>query len=515
MVLLGIHSVALAQDEPPPKTIITVNTTTDPSPDIRYRTCSYNSGALYIASTPCSLRRALIEASGRPTTDRPILIQFNIPTSDPGYDSVTGAWTLTIDGALLPLRRDNTLEKIGQVTIDGSTQPGGRTDGPRIIVDTNGWSLEIQSEQNTIRNISWKGGGIITLSGDNNVVENIWMGLTDDGQSLALRTPSDPARLAGGGIHVRGAKNIIRNNVITGSKSRAIIIEGSNNEVRGNWIGTRADGTVPDVIPLLKCLRNPTYEPLNWYGGWGIQVSGSNNRIIGNRIAGLHQTQTANETPPMALEIFGTNHTIQDNVIGVDSAGKEVGVCGQGIKVAGTGTKILSNQVVGSRNGFENTRSAILVNDSSPMFGQITIRQNIIKDGPALAIEMGPAIPTTLKLFKPAKITSLNGLMVTGTSGDNSPCPLCTVDLYLDDTDSTQEALQHLGSVQADANGNFTLMLSEPLPAGHGIRTGSTTLFTGVIGNYGGGTSTALSDVVYLPAATLSHTQLKTQKGVR
>lgn len=511
ILLLGAGSRAAAQEgaaEPVNqfKTVITVDTTTDPTPDSRNRTCGYTSGSLYITSTPCSLRRALIEASGRPTADRPILIQFDIPTSDPGYDPIMQAWTLSINGSLLPLRRDNTLEKTGQVTIDGSTQPGGRADGPKIIIDTNDWTLDVQSDQNTIRNISWKGGGMIYLSGSSNVIENIWMGLSDDGQSLALRTPSDPARLSGGGIVVyRSKNNIIRNNVITGSKSRAVNVDGGmNNEVSNNLIGTRADGTVPSVLPRLQCFRSIIFDPLNWYGGWGIQVSGTGHRIIGNRIAGLHQTQTANETPPMAVEIFGTNHTIQDNIIGVDSAGAEVGVCGQGIKVAGTGSKILSNQVVRSRNGFENTRSAILVNDSSPLFNQVTVRQNIIKDGPPLAIEMGPAIPSTLKLFKPARITSINGLVVTGTNGDNSPCPLCIIDLYLDDTDSTQEALQYLGAAVADAGGNFTFMLSEPLPAGYGIRTGSTTASDNVIGTYGAGTSTALSDVVYMPGAKVS-----------
>jgi hypothetical protein len=302
---------------------------------------------------------------------------------------------------------------------------------------------------------------------------------------------------------VRSDRNIIRHNVITGAFARAINLgdTADDNEVSSNWIGTRVDGAVPDVNAALKCFRSTMYDAANWYGGWGLLVSGNRNKILNNRIAGLHQLQSANDTPPMALEIFGNDHIIQDNIIGVDAEGFECGTCGQGIKVAGMGTDILSNTIVGSRNGFENTRGAILLNDSSPLFNQVTVRQNIVKDGPAVAIEMGPAIPTTLKRFKPAQITGMVGLMVSGINGDASPCPSCAIDFYLDDLDSTQEALQYLGSAMADAAGNFVFMLSQALPAGHGIRTGSTTTADDVIGTYDTGTSTTLSDVVYTPNA--------------
>ena len=53
----------------------------------------------------------------------------------------------------------------GQVTIDGNTQPGGRSDGPKIMVNTNrdnsifGRSLEVRTSNNTIRNLGFIGGG--------------------------------------------------------------------------------------------------------------------------------------------------------------------------------------------------------------------------------------------------------------------------------------------------------------------------------------------------------------------
>jgi len=62
--------------------------------------------------------------------DRPILIKFNIPLTDAGYNSGLGVWKIELAG-------DLPYVKGGQVIIDGDTQGeiGGRTDGPRVIIN--------------------------------------------------------------------------------------------------------------------------------------------------------------------------------------------------------------------------------------------------------------------------------------------------------------------------------------------------------------------------------------------
>ncbi|MEZ4622463.1 MAG: hypothetical protein R2867_44145 [Caldilineaceae bacterium] len=64
---------------------------------------------------------------------------FNLTaTNDANADlEVTGTWTLPIDDTLPPLKTNTILDKNGQVRIDGSTQPGGRSDGPKIVINTN------------------------------------------------------------------------------------------------------------------------------------------------------------------------------------------------------------------------------------------------------------------------------------------------------------------------------------------------------------------------------------------
>jgi hypothetical protein len=188
----------------------------------------------------------------------------------------------------------------------------------------------------------------------------------------------------------------------------------------------------------------------------------------------------------------------------VDVNGSKVGVCGQGIKVAGNGTQILENTVVGSRLGFEDAvATAMLANDSSPTFGQITVRRNIVEDGPGDIYVFGPAVPNVLKVFKPAKITQINGTAVSGTNGDGSPCPGCKIDFYRDDADAIGETLVYLGEATAAANGSFNFTLAQPLPAGFGIRTSSTTQSAGVIGSYLAGTTTQFSKL-FLPMSNVT-----------
>lgn len=495
------------------QTVIVVNTTGDPDSGSLSKTCNYDQGGLYHSATPCSLRRALIEASARPPSDRPIIIGFGIPKNDPNYDSTLDAWTIVIEDDLPPLKTPSITNLNGQVLIDGDlgqNQVGGRTDAPRIIVDTRGpgdvgsYSLEVESENNIIRNLAWKGGGSIILKEDNNEVESVWVGLSDDGQLLALRDPlDDPADLGGGGgIVLLSNNNVVSNTVVAGSKfGRAINVDGDDNLIANNFVGTRAGGTVPEVAEAAKCLRSLAYDPANWYGGWGIQIGGSRNMVLTNTIAGLHITQSANETPPMALEVAGADHLIQGNRIGVDSADNEVGVCGIGILIGGSGTDIVENEIVRSRKGFEEDESdtAIYVQADPFSGGQLTMRYNLIKDGPSQAINFTADTPSDWRLFEPAKITGMDGDTITGTNGDGSPCPNCQIDLYLDDLDEKEEVLEVLGTITADANGNFVAILPDPLPEGYGIRTGSTTTAAGIIGSLGAGTSTRLSEL-YTPA---------------
>jgi hypothetical protein len=252
-----VAAAAQATPAQPAAITITVDTSTDLTPTSLSQTCTN------AADGKCTLRRALRQVAATPLVDRPIAIRFNLASDDPNKDlEVAGTWTLPIDAALPDLIG-------GQVTIDGATQPGGRTDGPPIILNTKDNSLTVNSEDNILRNLSIKGGGVIFLKGDRNTVEKIWMGLTDNGQAIHFRTPGNEQRMAGGGIFITGNSNIIQDNVIAGAFAKAVDISSGfqNNTIQRNLIGTRADGTVPAVSALSQCARSFGYDPDNWYGG--------------------------------------------------------------------------------------------------------------------------------------------------------------------------------------------------------------------------------------------------------
>lgn len=436
----------------------------------------------------------------RPDGDRPITIEFDL---DPAA-AVDGVWTLEINSELLQLfRRDMSIDG-GEVIIDGNTQTGGRNpaDGPKIMVNTNDYSFQIQVPNNEVRNLGFYGGGRIELYEGNNIIENIWMGLSNDGQEIVFRTPSQPNRMAGGGITLYSDDNIIQNNVIAGTFANAINIDGTrtNNRIQNNAIGTRADGTVPTPY---ECTGG-VYDANSWYGGWGIGLSGNNNQVIGNRIVALDNVRSTNDTVPLAIAIFGNNHEVRDNIIGVDSAGNKVGTCGLGIQATGTGSDILDNTIVNSRVSFEDDVETAIF--ASGAISGITVRGNLVENGPGEIYDFGGTqVPQALRIFRPARITGIDGVNITGASGEDSPCPNCIIDFYLDNNDDIAEAFEYLGTTTADNEGNFTFQLDDPLPSDNGIRTTSTTQALNVIDGMGSGTTTRNSRL-YLPVDTITIT---------
>ena len=135
-----------------------------------------------------SLRQAIQDAnaSGAPSHE----IRFEIPDSDPGYDSSPGVFVIELMSGL-PLIRNN-------VTLDGTTQTsfGGDTNalGPEVVLDgsqagsANG--VRISGDNNTIRGLVINGfviGIEITYSPDrtssNNRLEQNYIGTDATGTS--------------------------------------------------------------------------------------------------------------------------------------------------------------------------------------------------------------------------------------------------------------------------------------------------------------------------------------------
>ena len=424
-------------------------------------------------------------------------IQFDISNRDAGYDAGLQVWKIELSGTTL----NDLRELYGQTTVDGSTQPGGRTDGPKIIIDglgnhNNGFVL--RQNGNVVRGLAMQNfkNTHITVSSDSNTIEDNWFGLSDDGTTLS--SGSDTVREGGSGVALAAGSdgNTIRDNLFAGFFEVAAAIRGDGNVFSGNWIGMRADGTVPipaqfDTHP---CLTGA------WVGGSGITVSDDDNQIggptaaEGNVFAGLFLDVGPTTTQRPAMDVSGSGHVIQNNVIGLDAYGTLVGVCGRGLDFGNepSDMQVLDNEIV------DTGLSGILMNGSQ--LNANTLHGNIIRrsgDWPGKqpnnsfsedAIAFGPMAPAVLRAFEPARITGVSGTTIYGVAG--TPCAGCTVEVFLEDTDSITETLQSLDMVTADGAGQWQVNLSAPLEAGQALRTMSTVPdnFT-IIGLYAGTTS--------------------------
>ena len=486
-----------------PVTVITINSGTDPD-NSKSKTC--------VSATPCTLRRAIVQARGLSVGERPVLIDFDIPaTPEEGYDAGLGIWKIH------PLKTTDpsVFRRLygGQVTIDGATQPGGRTDGPKIFIigpDNGNKDGLIVGENNTgshdgnvIRGLAFQNFKThLIINSNDNIVEQNWFGLSDDGTDVFLRDdePEDGSGSAGVAFSAGVEDNVVQYNVFLGFDGVAAAVRGERNTFARNFVGTIANGSVPDkqTDPDLICTT------VDWLGGGGISLEGEEQLVEHNVFAGLRQEIFYASTQPDAIRSAGSEHTIQNNLIGEDISSVEVGVCGRGIYLISSpqDVQVLDNFIV------DPGLSGISLN--GVLYDANTLRGNAIKQSRSWlqvegnpkaedAIQLGPSLPDAFVNFQPAKIAELSGLSVSGTSGDGSPCPDCIIELFLDDVDMVVEAQPLQIIVTADGDGNWTATLPFAPSPPYGLRTTSTTARYNTIANMSAGTTTGLS-TLYRPS---------------
>jgi hypothetical protein len=499
VLLVSAASVSSAYgQEAMPAATIYVDSTTDPDTSDS-RTC--------ISHTPCTLRRAVVQARSE---TKPVTIAFNISTSDPGYNASLKIWKIQFSGisstANAAVRYLN-----GNITIDGSTQPGGRTNGPKIILvgpgtgQYGGIKLGETATQNsnTLRGLGFQNfATAVYVNSDSNLIENNWFGLSDDGLSPYLRNndPQDGSGSTGVALSDGVDVNTIQNNVFLAFDGVAAALRGEDTTFQNNYIGTNASGLVTgkQTDPGLICTT------VDWLGGGGISMDGPRHIVQNNIFAGLRQEISGTSTQPDAITVQSTcdDCVVQDNKIGLDYQNHEVGVCGQGIDLSDTErVDVLDNTLVNTYH------AAIFLNGS--LSDANTLSRNLIRHSTPWLVPSGATkaddailrysgLKDAFEFFNPAKVTSINGKAVSGTAGSGSACPNCIIEIFLDDSDTVTETLQYLGSATANASGNWSFTLPAALAFGQGLRTTSTTAQYGTISGMNAGTTVGLS-ALYKP----------------
>jgi hypothetical protein len=511
----------LGAAQPSFATTITVNTVADNTNFSMSETClSASAGGV------CTLRRAIVQARNLPAGQRPVRIAFNIPADEANTGAAAGTWTLVLGEGVGANLRDLAG---GQVTIDGSTQPGGRSSGPKIFIrgSTQADRLVINGNENAIVGIGFQYYRVL-FNGSNNRVEDSWSGLEESGQEIFFLR-DDPTIDSRASFEEANAStgNAYRNVTVSGSRTVAITMRGSNGTIEDSSFGTRGDGTVPTIAVDRRCRPNAPYN--NWFGGAGITLSGSDHTVRNNRFVGmLFASKDPLNTPPPAILIERDGNLVENNIIGIDSADQKFGTCGDGIRLTDRDNIIRNNTIYGAgiRNddtnkatdGDQPQTGAIGLSGNAPLaLGANLIRGNQIEDS-IIPVFFFPSVPDGYKYFNPAKVTSISGRTVAGTSGDpgqppggappvDSTCPNCVIELFLDNRDGNIETLTSLGTVTADAQGNWSapnILPEGGLSSNQGIRTQSTTAANGTIQNFNAGTSTRVSDDLYGPSGVIA-----------
>ena len=225
-----------------------------------------------------SLREAIVAAN----SDGGGTIEFAIPLSDPGYGAsgIAGTWTIAL-GETLPLLSS------GQVVISGTTQLLNIDGGPI----PPGPPIELNGEP-------MADGNCLKIVSDNNVLHGL---------------------------------------VINRCPETGISIEGSQNTVTGNYVGTDVTGS--------QAMGNGVhgihldYGPENAIGGTG---AGQRNVISGNSGNGLY------------LNRGSDGNTIAGNYIGTDATGSlDLGNSGTGIRILpySSGNRIIQLNVISGNDG--------------------------------------------------------------------------------------------------------------------------------------------------------------------
>jgi hypothetical protein len=422
-----------------------------------------------------------------------VLVRFNLDTSDPGYDAETGTWLFEVTSA----GTSGNLPEVegGEVIIDGTTQPGGRTDGPPIVIDGSPLTIgsTLPSSNYIVRGLLLL-NNTLTVNGSRAFIVDNWFGLTPDGEGIYFPGDGDPNSSQRSGVRLtnRASEVVVRDNRFVGSGGIALDIESSDSIIAGNYIGTRADGSVPPPPDeSLRCNENPASG--NWFGGGGVQLSGSRNQLTNNVIAGLSQIG-ADTT---AINMSGAQHLLFNNRIGVDATGTPSYACGFGIQVDGEFSRVISNTI-------SNTNSEAFFIGGEGNFG-IEIQGNRVSDVSGYT-EYGIQVPTALVAFNPAAITSVAGTTVEGTSGADSPCPYCTVEVFLEDEDDEIETLESLALTTADADGNWTATLARAIDtaAGERLRTMSTLNDLNIVAGFEAGTTKPAPSASLYPVVALA-----------
>lgn len=249
-----------------------------------------------------SLRKAITDANMYPGSH---VIVFNIPSSDPNFNSGTGVWKI-VPTSTMPLitKGDLVIDGTTQTTNQGNKNPNG----PEILIDGsnqvgNDFAFHIFSSSNVVIKGFIIGGFTIgiNISGSSsyNVISGSYIGCNYDATEPLSNT--NGIELIGGTHHnTIGGSTPEERNIVSGNLHVGIRIAMANyNTVIGNSVGLdrageyaikNSDGISIEGDAKFNVIGGYTPEERNYVGGneaYGIPLFGhgcERNLVVGNYI---------------------------------------------------------------------------------------------------------------------------------------------------------------------------------------------------------------------------------------
>lgn len=231
------------------------------------------SGSLRYALTMCA-------ASAGPHT-----IQFNIPTSDAGYNTQTGVWVIAPQSTFSIITRSN-------ITIDGSTQTTnqGNTNqlGPEIVIDGGGtgdYGFRFMNAANiSLKGLNIRGftKGAQFYNAPHSTVSACYIGVNETADSI-ISNDIGLEFISGSDSCLIGGSSPADRNIISGNQHIGIrLLDVKYCTVSANYIGTNREGT----------MALPNYDGMSMEGAVqfctiGGLTEGERNLISGNTDYGL------------------------------------------------------------------------------------------------------------------------------------------------------------------------------------------------------------------------------------
>jgi hypothetical protein len=337
VTLYGAVSGAYDFEGSPPGTTVFIHLGTGPN---TFQGTTATAGVVLISEVtttadagPGSLRQAILDADN---SGVPSVIDFAIPTSDPGYNPSTGVWTI-LPASTLPILTH-------PVVLDATTQPGYSThpvielDGANAGAGVTG--LTVAGGDSRVLGLAvggFSGDGIDLTTAGMDTIQGDYLGVNAAG-TAALANGGNGVNVAGasgntiGGLTPTpgtGAGNVISGNagfgIDIGSLSGTPATGG--NVVEGNLIGTDASGTV--AIGNFSTTHNN--------GQAAIFIDDSSGNTIGGTTAQARNVISGNGAA-IGVYVLGPDNLLQGNYVGVDVTGNTALPNESGVVVGSTAT---------------------------------------------------------------------------------------------------------------------------------------------------------------------------------